>query len=131
MALSFCHESLIYNKKISNMSNDLREGQAQMAVAWRNLNVYGFGYMTDYQRTVSTYPLILARKIFRSRKTSRVDILRNHEGLVHCGEMLLVLGKPGSGCTTFLKTLTGQTNGLQIDKESQLNYRGTCPTLPS
>jgi ATP-binding cassette subfamily G (WHITE) protein 2 (PDR) len=54
----------------------------------------------------------------------RIDILQNFEGIVRAGEMLVVLGPPGSGCTTFLKTISGETHGFHIDKESYLNYQG-------
>jgi len=32
-------------------------------------------------------------------------LLHGFSGALHGGEMLLVIGKPGSGCTTFLKAL--------------------------
>ena len=32
-------------------------------------------------------------------------LLENINGTIAAGEMLLVIGKPGSGCTTFLKTI--------------------------
>ncbi|TVY84383.1 ZEB2-regulated ABC transporter [Lachnellula suecica] len=38
--------------------------------------------------------------------------------------MLLVLGRPGSGCTTFLKALSGDTHGIFIGDESDVNYEG-------
>ncbi|TGO37926.1 hypothetical protein BHYA_0085g00020 [Botrytis hyacinthi] len=59
----------------------------------------------------------------------RVNILRDFEGVVGNGEMLMVLGKPGSGCTTFLKTIAGQTHGLFVDYGSQLNYQGIPSTV--
>lgn len=40
-------------------------------------------------------------------------------------EMLLVLGRPGSGCSTLLKTIAGETHGLNISKNSHINYQGT------
>ncbi len=96
-------------------------------IAFRSLNVYGFGTITDYQKTVANYPLayfsFLGALFGRTRK-SRIDILQNFEGLVSSGEMLLVLGKPGSGCTTFLKTLAGHTHGLHVDQSSVINYQG-------
>lgn len=55
---------------------------------------------------------------------ARIDILKGVEGLVLPGEMLLVLGKPGSGCTTLLKTLAGQTHGFNVGKQSEFNYQG-------
>lgn len=38
-------------------------------------------------------------------------LLKDFNGLVKAGEMMLVVGRPGSGCTTFLKTLAGLHNG--------------------
>ena len=38
--------------------------------------------------------------------------------------MCLVLGRPGSGCSTFLKTISGETHGLHISTESNLQYQG-------
>jgi ABC-type multidrug transport system ATPase subunit len=38
-------------------------------------------------------------------------ILYSMDGCVKEGEMLLVLGKPGSGATTMLKTIAGETRG--------------------
>lgn len=38
-------------------------------------------------------------------------LLKDFCGLVRAGEMMLVVGRPGSGCTTFLKTLAGLHDG--------------------
>lgn len=38
--------------------------------------------------------------------------------------MLVVLGRPGSGCTTLLKTISGETHGFFIDEKSEINYQG-------
>jgi ABC-type multidrug transport system ATPase subunit len=38
--------------------------------------------------------------------------------------MLIVLVKPGSGCTTFLKSVSGETRGLNVDKDSVIHYNG-------
>lgn len=38
--------------------------------------------------------------------------------------MLTAAGPPGSGCSTFLKTITGETHGFVVDKDSYLNYQG-------
>ncbi|EKG22387.1 ABC transporter-like protein [Macrophomina phaseolina MS6] len=40
------------------------------------------------------------------------QILHGIHGLVREGEMLLLLGRPGAGCTTLLKTLCGHTEGF-------------------
>ena len=36
--------------------------------------------------------------------------------------MLVVLGPPGSGCSTLLKTLAGETHGFKV--QGELNYQG-------
>ena len=38
-------------------------------------------------------------------------LLKDFSGVVKSGEMMLVVGRPGSGCTTFLKALGGLHNG--------------------
>lgn len=47
--------------------------------------------------------------------------------LVKAGEMLVVLGPPGSGCSTFLKTIAGETHGFSISDDSYINYQGISP----
>lgn len=37
----------------------------------------------------------MARKLFGKGKPGKIDILRNMEGVVNHGEMLVVLGPPG------------------------------------
>jgi ATP-binding cassette, subfamily G (WHITE), member 2, PDR len=38
--------------------------------------------------------------------------------------MLVVLGRPGSGCSTLLKTISGETDGFFVDSQSHVNYQG-------
>lgn len=38
--------------------------------------------------------------------------MKNFKGLMKPGEMCLVLGRPGSGCTTFLKVIANQRSGF-------------------
>jgi ATP-binding cassette, subfamily G (WHITE), member 2, PDR len=95
-------------------------------VSFRNLNVHGFGTPTDYQKTFGNYPLEVGT-IFNSltgRGKSKIDILRNFDGLIRSGEMLVVLGRPGSGCSTLLKTISGETSGFHVDPNSKINYQG-------
>ena len=52
------------------------------------------------------------------------QILRNFDGVLKSGEMLVVLGRPGSGCSTLLKSITGEMHGLDLDKKSEIHYNG-------
>lgn len=104
--------------------------QRTTGFAFRNLNVYGFGSSTDYQKTVSNVWLGavgIPRKLLGMGKSSRIDILQHLDGVVRSGEMLVVLGPPGSGCSTFLKTVAGETHGFFVDDQSCINYQGITP----
>ncbi|KAG9233334.1 putative multidrug resistance ABC transporter [Amylocarpus encephaloides] len=95
-------------------------------VSFRSLNVFGYGTATDYQKSVGNVVLEGVNFLRRQMGTGqrKIDILRDLDGLVESGEMLVVLGPPGSGCSTFLKTISGQTHGFVVDSRSALNYQG-------
>jgi ATP-binding cassette subfamily G (WHITE) protein 2 (PDR) len=66
-------------------------------VAFKNLNVHGYGSPTDYQKDVGNAPLeigALVRYLTGTGK-QKINILRDFDGLVKSGEMLVVLGRPG------------------------------------
>ncbi|KAI0030129.1 ABC-2 type transporter-domain-containing protein [Vararia minispora EC-137] len=96
-------------------------------VSFKNLSVYGYGKPTDFQKTVLNSLLDAPRVAFdsfRGQTGKRIDILRNFEGVLRAGEMLVVLGRPGAGCTTFLKSIAGETHGFYIQDEEAINYQG-------
>ena len=67
-------------------------------VSFRNLNVFGYGTAADYQMDFANFWLKGAgwfRSLFNLQNKVRIDILRDFEGIVHSGEMLVVLGRPG------------------------------------
>lgn len=59
----------------------------------------------------------------RFRPQSSRPILRQFSGTVNAGEMLLVIGKPGSGCTTFLKTLANMRDEYK-ETTGDITYGG-------
>ncbi|KAH7139880.1 ABC transporter ABCl1 [Dactylonectria estremocensis] len=95
-------------------------------VCFQGLSVHGFGAGADYQKTVANVWLSLAGVARRACGGPRqgVQILHQFDGLVREGEMLVVLGPPGSGCSTILKTIAGETNGIHVKEGSYLNYQG-------
>ena len=101
-------------------------GFRSAGVCYQNLNVYGYGGASDYQADVGNVWLALDDVIGRltGRSRQRIDILRNFDGVVHAGEMLVVLGPPGAGCSTTLKTIAGELNGIYVDDGSYFNYQG-------
>ena len=94
--------------------------------SFRNLSAHGFGTGTDFQKSVGNIYLQVVGGVRQMMGVGqrRIDILQKFDGLVHAGEMLVVLGPPGSGCSTFLKTITGETHGYNVDPESVINYQG-------
>ncbi|KAH7114293.1 ABC multidrug transporter [Dendryphion nanum] len=105
-----------------NSGNQL---QRVAGVAFRDLNVWGRGSPTDFQTSVGN--AILKLPALFGRGSSKIDILRNLDGLLLPGEQLCVLGPPGSGCTTLLRTIAGETYGFNVSPESYLNYQGITP----
>ncbi|KAI9688528.1 MAG: hypothetical protein M1822_001477 [Bathelium mastoideum] len=98
-------------------------------IAFRNLSVHGYGSGADYQKNVGNIWLqaLGAVQQLLGVGQQRIDILRSFDGLVKSGEMLVVLGPPGSGCSTLLKTIAGETHGFVVDEGSYLNYQGIGP----
>ena len=66
----------------------------------------------------------MLRKLLRLNGQRKINILKGLDGLVESGEMLVVLGPPGSGCSTLLKTIAGETHGIYVNGKSYLNYQG-------
>ncbi|TIC93490.1 Multidrug resistance protein CDR2 [Colletotrichum higginsianum] len=100
-----------------------------LGVAFRGLNVFGWSTGAEFQKSVGNVLLSIGKTLARlatgrRRRGRRVDILRDFEGVIEKGEMLLVLGPPGSGCSTLLRTLSAQTADLELGPETYLNYRG-------
>ncbi|QRG38392.1 multidrug resistance protein CDR1 [Candidozyma auris] len=104
---------------------------SKLGLAYRNLRAYGVAADSDYQPTVSNGLWKMAvdywhdmRKIDESRC---FDILKTMDGYFKPGEVTVVLGRPGSGCSTLLKTIACNTYGFHIGEESQISYDGMTP----
>lgn len=94
-------------------------------LVFKNVAVSGSGSALNVQSNVGSVfmaPLRIGETIRGNRQPRQ--ILRNFDGLVKSGELLIVLGRPGSGCSTLLKTLTGQMHGLHLDDGSTIHYNG-------
>ncbi|KAH8883702.1 ABC-2 type transporter [Thozetella sp. PMI_491] len=99
---------------------------ARTGVMYKDLGVSGTGDEIQLQQTVGSFftaPLRPA-ELFRAGKKAPKRILQQFDGLVRSGELLIVLGRPGSGCSTLLKTICGELHGLSIDSQSVINYNG-------
>ncbi|KLO83228.1 putative ABC1 transport protein [Fusarium fujikuroi] len=118
--------ALAWAKAISKLHSETGFTNRKAGVCYQNLNVFGYGQPTDYQKNVANIWLDVAslpRQLMGYGKT-RIDIIRDFDGVVKNGEMLVVLGPPGSGCSTYLKTISGETSGIYINDDAYFNYRG-------
>ncbi|CAN9353854.1 unnamed protein product [Alternaria alternata] len=95
-------------------------------ILYRSLDVYGRGSALQIQQTVGSYFLapMRFRELLRSSKKQARHILHNFDGVLQSGELLIVLGRPGSGCSTLLKTMCGELFGLHIGEDSKVHYNG-------
>ena len=94
-------------------------------IVFKNLSVSGSGSALQLQQTVFSMLLAPFRNFSFGKKPHK-QILNKFDGLLDSGELLIVLGRPGSGCSTFLKSLCGETHGLNIDSGSTIHYNGMC-----
>ena len=86
-------------------------GVNKFGVTFRNLTTKGIDTATSYVpsvyeliRDVITIPLAVKKL----RHPPLKNLIEEFDGIVRPGEMLLVLGRPGSGCSTLLKTISGE-----------------------
>ncbi|KAL0934069.1 bmr1-like protein [Colletotrichum truncatum] len=86
---------------------------------WDGLTVTGIGGTTNYVQTFPDafinfvdYVTPVMNLLGLNKKGVEATLLDHFKGVCKPGEMVLVLGKPGSGCTTFLKTIANQRAGF-------------------
>ena len=119
----------------------------KVGVVFKNLTVKGAGSTTNFAKTLpnailGTFGPDLYRLLCRfvpalsfSKHQQLRTLINDYTGIVRDGEMMLVLGRPGSGCTTFLKAIANKRNeyasitgdvsyGGIPAKEQNAHYRG-------
>ncbi|KPM43752.1 ABC transporter G family member 14 [Neonectria ditissima] len=83
----------------------------ELGITWSNLTVTAnSGEATLHDNAISQFNALTILNELR-HKTAQKTILDKSHGCVKPGEMLLVLGCPGSGCTTLLNILANQRHG--------------------
>ncbi|KAG8532231.1 uncharacterized protein KY384_003872 [Bacidia gigantensis] len=109
------------------------EKTRHVGVIFRNLTVKGMGLGTVLQPTFGDpfmgLPRLLKALIAGGSqalggKPPVRTIINDFTGCIKPGEMLLVLGRPGSGCSTFLKTLANQRFGY-VSVDGDVTYGGS------
>ncbi|KAF4467487.1 ABC transporter CDR4 [Fusarium albosuccineum] len=116
-------------KTVAKAASERGQGSRRVSLCFQNVNVFGYGTPTDFQKDVGNVwlalPMMIRRLFSKTAGHTRIDILHQFDGLIRSGEMCVVLGPPGSGCSTFLKTISGETNGIYVNRENAyFNYQG-------
>ncbi|EPB91141.1 hypothetical protein HMPREF1544_02021 [Mucor circinelloides 1006PhL] len=95
-----------------------------MGVIWKNLTVQGLG--ADAKVISTNWTWITSFVQFwkwGKHKGTDFTILKDNNGFCKAGEMLLVLGRPGAGCTSLLRVLANmRASYTSIDGE--VSYGG-------
>lgn len=126
------------NRLMSRMFGHARQEQNEeeqirhSGVIFRDLTVKGVGLGASLQPTVGDIffglPRILSNLFTRGAKAAFArppvrELISHFDGCVRPGELLLVLGRPGSGCSTFLKAFCNQRFGFEA-VEGNVTYGG-------
>ncbi|GIC87801.1 uncharacterized protein Aud_004192 [Aspergillus udagawae] len=107
------------------------EKPRKLGVTWENLTVKGVGSNATFNENVLSQFFPFHRG---SKGAQQKTIIEDSYGCVKPGEMLLVLGRPGAGCTTLLNVLannrlgyeevTGDIHYGNMSAEEAKQYRG-------
>jgi len=117
----------------ARQQNSEEEKTRHVGLVFKDLTVKGVGMGAALQGTLGDPFLALPRLIKGlitggasklSGKPPVRTILNSFTGCIRPGEMLLVLGQPGSGCSSFLKVLANQRSGFE-SVDGEVTYGGT------
>ncbi|KAL2850629.1 ABC-2 type transporter-domain-containing protein [Aspergillus pseudoustus] len=100
---------------VAMQERDLAAGYSkrELGVTWQNLTIEVLSAEALVNENFfSQFNFVQHARDYRHKAPVR-SIIRNSHGCVKPGEMLLVLGRPGSGCTTLLNVLSNRRAGYQ------------------
>ncbi|KAF1943441.1 hypothetical protein EJ02DRAFT_400483 [Clathrospora elynae] len=107
----------------------------KVGVVYKNLTVKGVGSTASFARTLpdavlGTFGPDLYRIVSNfipalklGRHNQMRTLINDFSGVVKDGEMMLVLGRPGSGCSTFLKAISNSRESYAA-VEGDVSYGG-------
>jgi len=125
-----------------NLADVLRSGRdksdqagikrKKVGVVWEDLEVVGGGGLkinirnflsAIIEQFLMPVLMILGWFGYKPFAAKPKTILHTSSGVMKPGEMCLVLGRPGSGCSTFLKSITNQREGY-LSVNGDVSYAG-------
>lgn len=106
--------------------NSTEKERLRLGIAYQHLTVNKI-VLQNNPMSVANYALSIVEhicRVFGRSQKVQINLIKSCEGLLLGSEMVLVLGKPDSGCDTYLRALAFQSRDLLIDPRSELNYHG-------
>ncbi|KAF5004030.1 hypothetical protein FDECE_9443 [Fusarium decemcellulare] len=127
-------------------------GSVPLSVCFKSVTTYGQQTGQGSVKTLkdavwealtlkSVYNAAFSHVISPPKKEDGNPLIRDFTGLVKNGQMMLVLGNPGSGCSTFLRTISGEHasflgvkgsidySGISLEEVNK-KYRGAVAYVP-
>ncbi|KAJ6261194.1 ABC multidrug transporter atrB [Drechslerella dactyloides] len=133
-SVDYGEDSAELERLISTMFGSARqqiseeERSRHKGVVFKHLTVISQGIGAAIQSTVGSLfygPfLVLKALLHGSSGTPKRVLIDDITGLIKPQEMLLVLGRPGSGCSTFLKAIANQRKSF-VAVNGEVTYGGT------
>ncbi|KAI9013955.1 ABC-2 type transporter-domain-containing protein [Phycomyces nitens] len=116
-------------KGVSSGSSEAGHTKKHIGVVWKDITVKGVAAEAHTISTVLSFPIAVFsmwKLLFKEQDVPQKVILRNNTGFCKDGEMLLILGRPGAGCTTLLKIISNM-RGSYTSVEGDVSYGGIDP----
>jgi ABC-type lipoprotein export system ATPase subunit len=96
-------------RRLEQLEPESDEQPRSLGVSWTDLTVKGISAGATFNENV----LSQFNPFHKSAKGNLKTIVESSHGCVKPGEMLLVLGRPGAGCTTLLSVLANNRRGYK------------------
>ncbi|ODQ78977.1 hypothetical protein BABINDRAFT_38339 [Babjeviella inositovora NRRL Y-12698] len=112
-------------KAFINKANDQGILLRSSGVTIEGLSTLGVDGSATFALTLGdciNFPRTLG-ELYKTSRLPHIPIIRNINGMAREGEMVLVLGRPGAGCSTLLKTIAGETDNYQ-GTSGDISYNG-------
>jgi len=105
-------------RRLEDVDTDTGDQPRRLGLSWNNLTIRG----VDSNATFNENVLSQFQPFHKGPKNSHLKtIVDDSSGCVKPGEMLLVLGRPGAGCTSLLSVLANNRLGFK-EVEGDVRY---------
>ncbi|RBR01899.1 hypothetical protein FVER53263_20899 [Fusarium verticillioides] len=110
-------------RTVYGLHDNQQEAQKRLTVSFQDVGIDIHGLGEDFASTCTS---VITDWISFKAHTSKRSILQGISGQVRPGEMLLVLGRPGSGCTSLLKVIANHVHEFPAVR-GQVRYGNMGP----